>query len=382
MKRLLVIGLMVFALFTLAACGGNGDVAYTPSQESTLEQPPLQESPENHPPENQPPQESDSVGNAAIDSNAHGNSPGNLLTWGRFALYGNRIFFGNPDSETGFLTLYSMNIDGTDIRQVSFLSGEFINVIGGRIFFRAGTGVHNSPIMSIRTDGTDMQTHIEGEAIGHVIVAGDRIYWHTSQFGGNLNSVRIDGTDRQQITESSTRSTNIIGDRIFFSIGVDGAANGDVDAGNLFSMNIDGTNRLSIRDAASNNIIVDNAYVYFTAGHFDADLRLDYTEFYRMRHDGSGQEMVARVDMRVAFMNVHGDRVFFTDPLYVSRGETYGGKIHSIGIDGTDFRTLTDFPARNMAILGDRIYFNRDENGGSTGVYSMRLDGTDIRKYV
>jgi len=380
-KHLFIMLAMVLALFTLVACGNSNNDSESSSNVNNSggfanESDDSGNNDHNQVSGTTEGAETGTSGNIGIDSNARGNSSGNLFTGGRFALYDNRIFFSNPDSADTALSLYSMNIDGSDITQISRISqAAYINIIGGRVYLR--TGGNRGSLISIHPDGTDRQTLINDGIIGRVTVVGDNVYFQRLD---RLYSVNLDGSDMQRIVESAS-NTNIIGNRVLFSapLTVDGVT---ADNATIYSMNIDGTGEQRIGDAAD-NIIACNDWLYVQTGRQD-DTGW-YTVFYRMRHDGSGKEELAYFAISVQYMFVHGDRIFFTDTARRSGGETFGGRVHSIRIDGTDFQVLTDFPTNSMAILGERIYFIGidDDNGGArSGVYSMRLDGTDIRKYL
>jgi len=134
-----------------------------------------------------------------------------------------------------------------------------------------------------------------------------------------------------------------------------------------------------------------------------------------MKVDGSDEQKLS--DYRVGYMQVYGNRIFFTEhngvdfilhsmktdgtdkqklsddatyEIYVAGGRIYylngsdDNKLYSINIDGSGRQKLTDFTyAFYMSVLGDRIYFMGKEDEGfdykALRLYSMNLDGSDVR---
>jgi tricorn protease-like protein len=107
--------------------------------------------------------------------------------------------------------IYSMNIDGTDVRKLCDDDAASINVVGDRIYY-----INNSDfshIYSMKTDGTDRR-QLNDDGSWFPNVAGDRIYY--SGTGLYLYSVRIDGTDVRQLNDERTSTPHVIGDRVFY----------------------------------------------------------------------------------------------------------------------------------------------------------------------
>ena len=152
------------------------------------------------------------------------------------------------------------------------------------------------------------------ETASLVNAVGDRVFFHRDNSGGRLYSANLDDSDIRQITETSIDNTNIVGDRVFFSQ-TNRITAGVEYVGGLFSINIDGTNKQRIYEFVSysiGNIDADDDYVYILASA-PIDDGFGHNQLYRMRHNGSGIEKIASIDMSVQYMILCGDRIIFTD---------------------------------------------------------------------
>ena len=105
-----------------------------------------------------------------------GNSGGNILEGGYVATNGETICY--TDLNGSYDSLYKLNEDGGPT-QLSNKLAYNLNIVNDRVYFVSGLP---GPICSIRTDGTDFTTHVQGECCNLFVsqthmayIAGDEL---------------------------------------------------------------------------------------------------------------------------------------------------------------------------------------------------------------
>jgi hypothetical protein len=141
------------------------------------------------------------VGRALFFSNGgsenSGNSVGNIVNGGLFAMQGNRVYYSSNNA------IYSMKADGTDRRKLCDEFALYINVLGSRIFY-SGTG----GIYSMKTNGAGKRKLCDDWAF-YISVVGDRIYY--SGLNEGIYSMKTDGTDKQELCDDSLNCITVVG---------------------------------------------------------------------------------------------------------------------------------------------------------------------------
>ena len=147
-----------------------------------------------------------------------------------------RIYYCNENRK-----IYSMNLDGSDRKELYGGYSGNLNVAGGRIYYTS-----DNAICGMNTDGTGRTTLSSGSE-SNMIVSDDRIYY----IGGNTNynklcSMKTDGTDNKLLTEDRVSSYNIAGDLIYYKVGGSDPL--------LCSIKTDGTGRRELRNDAPRQV--------------------------------------------------------------------------------------------------------------------------------
>jgi len=132
----------------------------------------------------------------------------------------------------GSRTLYSMNLDGSDRREIprcNSADAALINVSEGRVFYRSDEG-----ISSVNIDGSGIKLLVENIGNASAIhVDGDVVYFAALR---SIYSMNIDGSDQRQLVDDvHAVGIFVAGERIFYR--------SRIGQGNyvLYSMNSDGS---------------------------------------------------------------------------------------------------------------------------------------------
>ncbi|MDR0220652.1 MAG: DUF5050 domain-containing protein [Lachnospiraceae bacterium] len=302
-------------------------------------------------------------------NNTRGNTIGNLTNGGLVTIQGERVYYCNSDRNG----IYSMNIDGTDIRQLSDDQAAFLNVVGGRLYYENYDESGSPCVMVMNIDGTDRRKLLDPPSRLRCVMDG-RIYYvqYVGDGPGGLSrsvrySMNLDGTDIRQLSDGQVVSGIAVADnRIYYSIleGIieneDGIGSYDFD---LYSMNLDGTDnrRLSNDNPSYINVAGDRVYYHIIGQGY---------ELISMDLDGTDRRILLS-DNYITCLNVTDDMIYFGNGR-----DNYS--LYSMNLDGTDIRKLNDVDISNINVVGGRIYYL---NGGDDYLlYSMNLDGTDDRR--
>ena len=285
--------------------------------------------------------------------NIHGNTSGNIINFGKAAIQGEWIYYGNDG-------LFKVRVDDTEKTKLSEDNANNINVVGDWIYYSASTGVNYMVgIYKIRTDGTEKTKLDEFGTMAMPLlnVIGDWIYYvGSTEEGHALCKIRTDGTGKTAIIHGDGEkwgvpfSNNIIGDWIYYN-----AFDGMNDT--LLRIRTDGTERTVIKyeeDFAFVRYIVVGDWLYYSG--YNSEIR-------KINTDGS--QIIKVNDDNSDNINVVGDWIYYTN-------ESDGGKIYRIHIDGSQRTKLNDDNSDHINIVGDWIYYNVIDDG----MYKMRTDGT------
>jgi len=155
-------------------------------------------------------------------------------------------------------------------------------VADNRIYFTVGGTYHDERMYSMNIDGSDRREIPRGNsrAISYINISNGRIIYIGREDVEGIYSKNIDGSDWRQLTETSNRvsALNVDGDIVYFGVG-----------SRIYSMNIDGTNRQQlVSDMRAEAIFVAGGCVFIRR------IRNRNNYLYRMNPDGSDLREVER----------------------------------------------------------------------------------------
>jgi hypothetical protein len=216
-----------------------------------------------------------------------------------FVVTDHRIYFrGNMEGD--FLgRIFSMDLDGGDIQQLTGAGASQFFFANSRIYYfyrNMETEDHTFHICSMELDGTDKKIICDGFNFRAVI--GDRIYISGISESGDSSffySIALDGSDKKHISNDFVADIHAVDDRLYFSKNHsnDNAWNSD---GNIYSINKDGTNRQKLSDYSERYInalnMAGGRLYYYVFTHIGNEPAL----FYSMNLDGTDKRRMDWMD--------------------------------------------------------------------------------------
>ncbi len=264
---------------------------------------------------------------------------------GDCALQGGRLYYINNYDN---ITLYSMNIDGSDNRKLNEDWTSWFYVFGDRIYYRNG---QDGKIYVMNTDGSGRQ-RLNDDDSGHINVIGDRIYYSKWDEASALYSMNTDGSDRKKVDGDNSSYMNMVADDRIYYYGDFNGSKG------IYSIKTDGSDRIKLTDDSPYRMTVADGWIYYNNENDD-------TKLYAIRTDGSDRHKLT--DDYGLSINVVDNRIY-----YQNGNEN---KIYSINTDGSDRKLLSEDSAEWLVVGGGRIYYTMT----GANIYSMNTDGSDKR---
>lgn len=217
------------------------------------------------------------------DTNTNGNTIGNLYGNGLFCEIDDTVYFANPND---YSRIYTMKSDESDIEILANDSVYFINADSHYLYYSRNANRDNSQMgfLGVNTDSlcrmnrrNKKVTILDDSICNACSLAGNTVLYfrYDSEDATSLYSVKIDGTERQQLSKTPIDPRGAVGDKLYYS--------GVTNDHNLHQMNI------YTKDTAfvsSENLwlpILDRTTIYF----IDLD---DHHRVYRMPVGGGAKE--------------------------------------------------------------------------------------------
>lgn len=238
---------------------------------------------------------------AKVPEGTIGNTPGNLYNYGRFAEMDGMVYFANPyDNDS----LYSMKSDGTDIKRISDMSVEFINVGGKYVFFYGkpnsatsgiGSVVSKPGMYRIEKNGNHL-TALTKDVSRSMVLYGNNIYYQ--------HYTKTAGTTFAKMNLSNNKSTELLPYMITPACMYDGSIyyNGQYDNHYLYKFDTKTETEIPIWEGDIWNPIYDGNYVYY----------MDVQNNYRLcRYNMLANTVEILNNERTDFFNVYGDYIFY-----------------------------------------------------------------------
>ncbi len=236
------------------------------------------------------------------EDGTNGNTIGNLYGNGMFCEYDGIVYFANPND---FNRIYTMNPDESDIQILANDSVYFINADEHYLYYSRNGNLDYSQMgfLNVNTDSLCRMTKknkkvtiLDDAVCNAAALAGNYIVYlrYDAEDATTIYSVKIDGTEKQQLSKSAIDPRCMVGQKMYYS----GVENDH----NLHSMNIPNKDTSYI---SSENLwmpTVENGVVYY--------MNLD--ENNRVYKVGlSGDEPVGVTTYGTSGYNVSGNYLYY-----------------------------------------------------------------------
>ena len=286
-----------------------------------------------------------------------GNTGGNLLNNGLFCESEGIVYFANPYDED---TLYSMNVNETNLKKLGTVGVQSINAAGNFIYYyqkgtNSGSGlgfvVRTTGVYRVKKNGNDGLC-LKRDPAGIITLIDNSIYYqhYTNATGTILDRISIDKSEEETIFPYMVSPASAYYSNIYY-------ANPDASY-YLYAYDTRyKTNSLLHACSVWNPIYEDN-YIYYM------DIESDYQLH---RYNLSTMQTQVLTTDRVDTYNVYGDYIYYqknsqTDPALMR-----------MRIDGSEPELVLPGNYQNINITSQYVYFNAYDT--PTPVYRQAVYG-------
>lgn len=271
-----------------------------------------------------------------------GNTAGNLLNNGLFCQDEDMVYFVNSND---YNSLYSMNVDETNITKVSDSQVNFLNIGGDYLYFfqtgfspSGGLGSLISPLGVYRmtTKGKDV-THISKEASSSLLLVNDYLYYQTqnSQQENILYKTTTNLSSTTQVIDQDIKPITYSNGSIYF--------NGTEVDHALYSLDIETDKIDSVFHGNIWNPIVQGDYVYY----------MDIDNNYRLsRYSLTENFIEVLTSDRIDTYNVYDDRIYY------QKNHSSEPALKRMFLDGSNAEIVAEGNFCNINITSNFVYFN------------------------
>lgn len=163
------------------------------------------------------------------NSNANGNTAGNLYNNGLFCELNDYVYFSNP-FDSG--RLYRMDLDGENVKKLNAETVSSINAYGKYLYFSKNNLTSTSSTAAFRgTLFSAMRSNLKGKDLetlcsdysGNLSMIGDNVYFQryintdNGETIGTLHCVGIDGKNLKEIIKEEINPAGVNGNYIYYA---------------------------------------------------------------------------------------------------------------------------------------------------------------------
>ena len=286
-----------------------------------------------------------------------GNPGGNLYGGGLFCEHEGKVYFANP-SDNGYL--YVMNPDETDVKKISSVSVESINVDAHRIYYAlsgqsAGSGLgymrKATGLFSIKKSGGDNICYTQ-DAVGVANLIGSYIYYqhYDKSKGTYLDRVKIDKSNPSTVIAAMINPGSADSGYIYYAGVPSGDNNHPNDYKDMYLHSYDtrtGTDT-TLYEHQMYQPIYDNGNIYYM------DLE---TKYQLHRYNLATGEDVTLTDERVDMVNVGSGMIY-----YQTDSSSPDAALKRMTTDGTDIETVATGIYCDINMTSNFVYFHSYES--------------------
>lgn len=282
--------------------------------------------------------------------NTVGNTSGNTVNYGRYAVQGKWAYYSNFDDGN---KLYKMKTDGTESIKLSEDNAEFINVVGDWIYY-VTYQKNKSYINKIKIDGSSEVTLFSAQSyLRFLNVYKDKIYYlgqdsnsEANNWYYSVNALNINGDSLGEVyrfpRNSSQAYFNVVANYGYCLVNEYG--NKDI----IYKFSLDGSEQFTrlAQNALTFNVVGDWVY-YGTNGRINEirKVKIDGAEDQKLT-DGFPGGLHQWGD--ASCLNVEGNWIYYKD--------WYDQAIYKVDVNGNNKTKLADCAAESISIVGDYLY--------------------------
>lgn len=279
------------------------------------------------------------------DESTTGNTSGNLLNGGLFCESDGTIYFSNPYDEG---TLYSMNTDLGNVKQLSKDNVSYLNVAGKYIFYTKRNDkkkVDSDFFLALSTTGL-YRTNLKGENVAKLYddptqvacLYGNNIYYqhYDQEKGLLLYSAKIDGSEDKEILSEPCAPYAVSDNTIYYA-----GYNGDHA---IHTISTNGSGESVLYDGNCTSVTKHGEYLYF----------MDMNDNYSLKRiPVSGGTPEALVSDRIATYNVSEDG----NTVYCQIDNGTDNGLYELSIDNMSLSLIASGDYNYLNLTSDYLFY-------------------------
>lgn len=293
------------------------------------------------------------------DDNVTGNTAGNIYNGGLFCEKDGKIFFSNDKADG---SLYVMNSDCTNIKKLRDDKAVYINVDDNYIYYVRANNTRennkgfmmffNTGVFRIKRNGSNLMA-FTGNPGAYLTLKGNNVYFQRYDAGVGLYLFRyqIDGKLERLLIKDAVIPAKITDTTLYY-------------AGYSEDHNI---NELNLQSYTAHPAIEGSYYYPIYKGEYIYYINVaDDYKIYRMRIDGSGQELM--VDYRCSTYNITNSGTY----LYYQVDDTVGNGMYRLNLKTMKTEQLLAGNYKQLHVTDNYLFFKDFDN---TNTYVVNADG-------
>jgi hypothetical protein len=188
---------------------------------------------------------------------------------------------------------------------------------------------------------------------GIAATCGEWIYYRNQASGNNLYKKRIDGTEKQKLSENTPGWINVSNEWVFYLNLVDSK---------IYRIDTNGKNDIVIIEERFATPFLKDNYIFYRDNHIV------------FKYNITSEETIQLSEKRGGYFFVLNEWVYYT-PF-----ESTGGGVYKVQTDGTEKTKLTDYTSGCLNIIDDWIYYVNPNN--DRHIYKIKIDGSENDVFV
>lgn len=292
------------------------------------------------------------------DKYTMGNTAGNLNNKGLYCERDGLVYFANP-YDNG--SLYSMKSDETNVKRVSPVAAQSINVDKERIYYSlsgksTGSGLgyvrKATGMFSMKKNGSSTIPYTQ-DPVGIVALCGNNLYYqhYTDPSGTDLDCISISKKNNHQVVRNMVSPASVDSGYIYYA-----GASEDM---YLYSFDTATETSTVLYEHQMYNPVYQNGYIYYM------DLETNY-QLHRYNL-ATGEDIMLTRD-RVDMFNVWGDMIY-----YQLNSASPNAALKRMTTDGLDNEVVAAGIYCDINITSQYVYFHAF--GSDTPVFHQATNG-------
>lgn len=261
----------------------------------------------------------------------YGNSAGNSSNMGLAVQDGRWIYYVEVDDDEP-VGICRVKNNGKKTEKVVDGYMYELNIIDNYIYcIEYNEDEYRYDLIRVKTNGKNKETLARDIDEGQVVATDKWVYYYKND---NLYRVRVDGTDREKVSDKEISYYQIDGNWIYYIYEADNSQP------YIAKMKLNGENAQRIAKADEDEeyeaLYVKGGKIYYIVSKVDENYDYEYS-LYKMNKKGEKSEKICKIDENIQYINMQEDGIYYT-----TTEDYYDYEIKYIKYNGTDKKTIEE----------------------------------------